>query len=347
MWPAGQGRSAALRYMYSCARPMSQPAKSVAEDQATANKGPAPSKKPFIAAFIANCLVAAAKFIAAAITGSSAMIAEGVHSSVDAANSVLMLLGIRLSRRKPDAIHPFGHGKELYFWALIVAIIVFGLGGGISIYEGILHLLNPTELVDPFWNYGVLAVSFTADGWSWIVAYREFKVHQGSRSVWRSIHTSKDPTKFAVLLEDSAAILGVVVAGLGVGLTQLTGNKLYDGSASVIIGLLLCAIATILAAESGNLLIGESASPDTLAAIRKTVEADPDVVSLRNLLTMHMGPSELLLNLDVEFNRRLDLPQTARVIGRLESSIRGRHPEVLRIFIEAHAFCDQPIVGTG
>lgn len=320
---------------------MSRPAKAGAEDQATVNKGAAPSKKPFIAAFIANCLVAAAKFVAAAVTGSSAMIAEGVHSSVDAANSVLMLLGIRLSRRKPDAIHPFGHGKELYFWALIVAIIVFGVGGGISIYEGVLHLLNPAELVDPLWNYGVLSVSFVADGWSWIVAYREFKAHQGNRGVWQSIHTSKDPTKFTVLLEDSAAILGVVAAGLGVGLTQLTGNGLYDGSASVIIGLLLCTIATILAAESGDLLIGESASADTLAAIRMTVEADPDVVSLRTLLTMHLGPSELLLNLSVEFNRRLDLTQTAGVIERLESSIRKRHPEVLRIFIEARTFCAQ------
>jgi cation diffusion facilitator family transporter len=317
---------------------MNQPAKAVAEEQATRGKGPQPSKKPFIAAFIANCVVAAAKFTAATITGSSAMIAEGVHSTVDAANSVLMLLGIRLSRRGPDALHPFGHGKELYFWTLIVAIIVFGAGGGISIYEGILHFLNPIELEDPLWNYGVLSVSFAADGWSWMIAYREFKAHQGNRGVWQSIHTSKDPTKFAVLLEDSAATLGVVIAALGVGLTQLTGSERYDASASAIIGLLLCAIATILAMESKNLLIGESASPATLAAIRRTVEADADVVGLRNLLTMHLGPSELLLNLDVEFDRRLDVGQTARAIERLESSIRERHPEVLRIFIEARAF---------
>lgn len=317
---------------------MTQPAKAIAEDRATQGKGPQPSKKPFIAAFIANCVVAAAKFIAAAITGSSAMIAEGVHSTVDAANSVLMLLGIRLSRRGPDTLHPFGHGKELYFWALIVAIIVFGVGGGVSVYEGILHFLNPTKLKDPVWSYGVLGVAFVADGWSWVVAYREFKAHQGNRGVWQSIHTSKDPTKFAVLLEDSAATLGVVIAAIGIALTQLTGSEVYDASASVLIGLLLCAIATILAIESKNLLIGESADPATIAAIRRTVEADTDVIGLRNLLTMHLGPSELLLNLDVEFNRKLDFGQTAKAIERLESSIRKHHPEVLRIFIEARAF---------
>lgn len=297
----------------------------------------APSKKPFIAAFIGNSVIAASKFVAAAFTGSSAMIAEGVHSVVDSSNNLLMLLGIRLSQRKASAEHPFGHGKELYFWSLVVAMVLFGIGGGISAYEGVIHLWHPTPIKQPLWNYGVLAVAFIADGWTLVISYREFRKHYGQRGIWRGIHESKDPTKFIVVLEDSAATVGVLVAAAGIWLSQATGIHRFDGAASLIIGLLLCTVAIILAIESKNLLVGESAPEETVRAIRKTVENDPDVEAIRNLLTMQLGPSELLANLDVQFRSSLDFKNISEAIKRLEAAIRREHPQVKKIFIEARA----------
>lgn len=296
----------------------------------------APSRKPFIAAFIGNCVVAVAKFLAAAATGSSAMIAEGVHSVVDSANNLLMLLGIRLSQRKATADHPFGYGKELYFWSLVVAMVIFGIGGGVSCYEGILHLVHPEPIRQPMWNYAVLLVAFIADGWTLTIAYREFKDHIPG-GFWRGIRRSKDPTKFTVLLEDAAATSGVIVAAVGIWIAQVSGVPQIDGVASLIIGMLLCAVAIVLAVESKNLLVGESATPETVDAIQKTIHEDEDVVRVRNLLTMHLGPSELLVNLDVQFVSTLDSSQIAKVIDRLESRVRGLYPEVKRIFIEAQA----------
>lgn len=188
-----------------------------------------PSTGPFIAALAGNSLIAAAKFVAAAFTGSSVMIAEGVHSIVDSTNNVLMLVGARRSDAKPSPEHPFGHGKELYFWSLIVALVIFSAGGGISIYEGITHVLHPSPVENPLWNYGVLGVSFVADGTTLVIAYREFKPHKGKRSLWRAIRVSKDPTKFAVVLEDGAATIGLFIAAIGLLATQLTGSGIYDG----------------------------------------------------------------------------------------------------------------------
>lgn len=294
-----------------------------------------PSKRPFIAAFVGNSVIAASKFGAAGFTGSSAMMAEGFHSVVDATNNLLMLFGIRGSRRSPTPQHPFGYGKELYFWTLIVAIVIFGIGGGISVYEGVLHLLHPVALGNPLWNYLVLAIAFIADGATLIIAYREFEPHQKRWGLWRGIRRSKDPTKFTVLLEDGAATTGILLAVAGVWLSEATGSPQYDAVASILIGLLLAAVAVLLSVESRDLLVGESADGETLKAIRRTVETDEDVVAVRNLLTMHLGPSELLLNLDVQFRDDLRFPEIATAIERLESRLRERHSIVQKIFIEA------------
>ncbi|MEZ4332619.1 MAG: cation diffusion facilitator family transporter [Myxococcota bacterium] len=293
------------------------------------------SATPFFAALLGNVVIAIAKFVAAAFTGSSAMLAEGVHSAVDSTNSLLMLLGIRRSRLKASREHPFGHGMELYFWSLIVAVFIFGVGGGISIYEGILHVLDPSPLRDAAWSYAVLAVAFIGDGTTLVIAYREFRPQQRGRSVWQTIHASKDPTKFVVLLEDGAATLGVLLAAAGVTATHWTGNGVFDGLASIGVGLLLCGVSTVLAIESKNLLLGESAAPEVVADLRRIVRADRDVADVVSLLTMHLGPSELLVNLDVAFEPGLGGEAIVAAIGRIEQAIREGHPEVTRVFIEA------------
>lgn len=303
-----------------------------------ASSGKRHSIGPFIAALVGNSIIAAAKFVAAGFTGSSAMVAEGVHSIVDATNNLLMLLGIRRSGVEPSREHPFGYGKELYFWSLIVAVVIFGVGGGISVYEGILHILEPSPLRDPVWNYAVLGIAFVVDGATLVIAYREFKPHQGDRPLWEAIHTSKDPTKFTVVLEDGAATLGILFAAAGVLGTQLTGRGYFDGAASVAIGLLLCAIAAVLAYESKNLLLGEAAEPEVVAEIRRTVCADPDVEDVSSLLTMHLGAYQLLLNVDVEFREGLSGDEIVAAIGRIEQAVRDHHPEVKRMFVEARDF---------
>ena len=296
------------------------------------------STRPLIAAFCGNGVIAVSKFLAAATTGSAGMTAEGLHSIVDAVNNLLMLFGIRSSRRAPTPEHPFGHGKELYFWSLIVAVVIFGVGGGVSIYGGAARMIHPAELGPPQWNYLVLLVAFIAESATFVIAYRELRPYLGRRGLWRGIRASKDPTKFAVVLEDGAATVGILFAASGVWLSETTGNARFDAAASILVGLLLAGVAIVLAGESKDLLLGESARPATVRAIRATVEEDKDVVAVRNLLTMHLGPSELLLNLDVQFRRDLVFPEVARAIERLEARIRERHPGVSQIFIEARVF---------
>jgi cation diffusion facilitator family transporter len=251
-----------------------------------------------------------------------------------------MLLGIRLSQRGPTEQHPFGYGMEVYFWSLVIAIVTFGVGGAVSIAEGIHNLLRPEALTRPLWNYVVLLVSFLADGWTLIIGYREFRAAgagagPAEAGIWTGIRDSKDPSRFIVILEDGAATIGVLIAVLGVWLSDRTGDARFDAAASILIGALVCAVGLVLARESKHLLLGEGARRPTVDAIRRTVLSDPEVRAVRNLLTMHLGPAELLLNLDVEFNPDLDFPEIAQAIERLESNIRKEHPEVKRIFIEA------------
>ena len=295
------------------------------------------SKKAIFAAIGANVAIAATKFVAAAFTGSSAMLSEAIHSLVDSGNGLLLLLGIRMSRKPADLSHPFGYGKELYFWTLIVAIMIFAVGGGMSMYEGVIHLTHPTPLQNPLWNYIVLGLAIVFEGYSWSVAVKEFRAAGQGQEVWRAIHTSKDPTLFTVLFEDSAALLGLLVALAGVYLGHQLENPYLDGIASVVIGIILAAVAVLLAYESKGLLVGESADTEAVASIRALTEADPAVERVMPPLTMHLGPHEILLNLEIEFHEALTAGEIEAAIDRIEKNIRSRHPDIKRIFIEAES----------
>ena len=289
------------------------------------------------AAIAGNLAIAVTKFIAASFTGSSAMLSEGIHSVVDTGNGLLLLLGIRLSKRPPDANHPFGHGKELYFWTLIVAILIFAVGGGMSLYEGISHIQHPSPLTDPTWNYVVLGLAAVFEGAAWTVAYRQFRPGLGGRGLWGAVRASKDPTTFTVLFEDTAALAGLLVAFLGVLLGHTFENPYLDGAASIVIGLILGVVAVLLAIESRGLLVGEAADPETVASIRALASAEPAVERIDPPLTMHLGPRDVLLNLDIQFRRGIDSGEVEAAVDRLEKAIRARHPEIRRIFIEAES----------
>ena len=293
------------------------------------------AKKTIYAAMAANFAIAIIKFVAASITGSSAMLSEGIHSVVDTGNELLLLLGIRLSKKPADDSHPFGYGQELYFWTLIVALFIFAIGGGMSIYEGINHVRHPEPLTDPFWNYVVLGLAVVFEGYSWNVALQAFLANKGQDSFWKAIRASKDPTIFTILFEDTAALIGLVVAFLGVLSGHLLGNVYLDGLASIIIGIILCGVAILLASESKGLLIGEGASTITVASIRQITNDDPAVAKVLKILTLHFGPEEILLNLEIEFVEDLETEELAIAVERLESSISTQHAEVQNIFIEA------------
>lgn len=298
----------------------------------------ASSDRAVYAAIGSNVVVATAKFIAAAFTGSSSMLAEGIHSTVDAGNDGLLLLGSRAQRREPDNTHPFGYGKEQYFWTLIVAMMIFALGGGVSTYEGISRLLDPGELAHPSWNYGVLLVALLADGYSLFLAFRQLRETRGEPNLFHALKASKDPSTFAVFFEDSAATLGVVVAFLGILLSQLLDSPYPDGIASLLIGVIMASTAILLAYESKKLLIGESADEDMKAGIRQIVEADESIAHCGPPLTMHLGPEDVLLNLDVQFEADLPAEEIIEAVDRIEHGIRARFKEVRRIFIEAERF---------
>ena len=290
------------------------------------------------AAIVGNVGIAISKFAAAAFTGSSSMIAEGIHSSVDTANDCLLILGIHRSQRPPDPTHPFGHGKELYFWTLLVAVFIFGVGGGMGLYEGITHLIHPEKLESPTWNYVVLGIAAVLEGTTWTIALRNFlKVKPPKASIVHAVHTSKDPTVFSVLFEDSAALAGLLLAFLGVFLGHLFDNPYLDGVASIGIGLVLAAVAGWLAWESKGLLVGESAKSDEVEAIRKAIDADPDVSAARPPMTMYLGPEQILVNLDVNFRDGLDADGIEAAVRRLETAIREKVPRANRIYIEANA----------
>lgn len=298
----------------------------------------ASSKFVIYAAIGANLAIAIMKFVAAALTGSSAMVSEGIHSLVDTGNGGLLLFGIHKSKQPADATHPFGYGKELYFWSLIVAVLIFGVGGGISIYEGIAHLLHPRPLEDPFWSYLVLGFAAVFEGLVFVVAFRAFQALKGEdESIWQAIKSSKDPTTFTVLFEDAAAMLGLIFAFVGIFLAHQFENPYLDGVASVCIGLLLAAVAVVLAYESKGLLVGEGTDPQTLEKIRKLAEADPGVKKMLMPLTMHFGPDTVLLTVDIEFHKRLSATEVEEAVDRLEKSIRTQYPNIKHIYIQAGA----------
>ena len=293
------------------------------------------SNKAIYAAMGANLAIAITKFIAASLTGSSAMMSEGIHSVVDTVDQLVLLLGIRRSKKPADASHPFGYGQELYFWTFIVALLVFAIGGGMSIYQGIIHLINPSPLEDPKWNYIVLAIAILLEGFSWIIALREFLPTKGRQNFWQAIKNSKDPTVLTILCEDTAAILGLIVAFIGIFLGHLFNNLYLDGIASIIIGIILAIVAVVLARESKGLLVGESAAPKTIANIRSLSKTEPGVKEVVRILTMQLAPQEVLLNLEIQFAQNLTGEEIALTVESLEIKIRQMHPEIKQIFIEA------------
>ncbi|MBC7413699.1 MAG: cation diffusion facilitator family transporter [Herminiimonas sp.] len=288
------------------------------------------------AALAGNFGVAVTKFIAATVTGSSAMMAESIHSAVDTLNEVLLLVGLHRSKRPIDSTHPFGYGKEQYFWSLIVAVLVFGLGGGISVVQGIEHILEPRPSEDPKWAFIVLGISAILEGASFIVALRAILRKKGDRPFWQYLHRSKDPSTFTVFAEDAAALGGLAFAALGIGGSLYFDMPVLDGMASVAIGILLALVATVLVYESRGLLVGEGVEETTAQAIKDMAETDPNVEIAAWPLTMYLGPENVLLVLSVQFMPAISGEDLANSIDAIESRIRLRYPMIKRIFIEAN-----------
>jgi cation diffusion facilitator family transporter len=293
------------------------------------------SKKVIYAALIGNSLIAVTKFIAASITGSSAMLSEGIHSLVDTGNQLLLLHGLKRSRKPADERFPFGHGKEIYFWSFVVAILIFALGAGISIYEGIIHLLHPQPLTNTTVNYVVLGLAMVFEGFAWAFAFKEFSAVKGKWGYIEAVQRGKDPTMFVVLFEDSAAMLGLLVAFVGILLGDLTGILYFDGIASVLIGLILGGTAVWLAYETKGLLIGESANRAVVQGIRDIVQGAGHVAYVNEVLTMHMGPEFILVNISVNFIDEAVADDIEKAIAKLDKEIKLAYPNVKRIYIEA------------
>jgi cation diffusion facilitator family transporter len=294
----------------------------------------ADSRLAVYGAIAGNSAIAVMKFAGAAVTGSSAMLSEAIHSAVDTGNGLLLLLGLRLSRRPPDERHPFGNGKELYFWSLIVAMLVFGVGGGVSAYEGILHVLHPPPLKDPFWAYVVLGAAAVFEGSSLAVALRQFYAQKGDTPFWKALRTSKDPSVYTVMAEDSAALAGLVAAALGIFGSHQLDMPTLDGIASIVIGGLLVGVASFLIYQSRNLLIGEAVDTGMAAEIQRIASAEAKVLRAAWPLTMYFGPADVLLALDAQFHAGVSAEEVRNSVNRMEDRIRARFPEVQRIYIE-------------
>jgi len=292
------------------------------------------SKLVIIAALAGNLLIAITKFVAASITGSSAMLSEGIHSMVDTGNQGLLLYGLRRAAKPPDENFPFGYGKEVYFWSFIVAILIFALGGGISIYEGIQHMRHPEPISNPLVNYVVLVLAMIFEGAAWFFAFREFSRVKGRWGYVEAIQRAKDPSIFVVLFEDSAAMLGLVVALVGVGLTQATGILIIDGIASVIIGFILVGTAIWLAYETKGLLIGESANRSVVSGIRDLLQAQARIEHINEMLTMHMGPDFILATISVDFADAAEAAQVEADVATIKGAIQQKYPQIKRVFIE-------------
>jgi cation diffusion facilitator family transporter len=295
------------------------------------------SKKVIFAALIGNTLVALTKFAAAAITGSSAMLSEGIHSLVDTGNQVLLLYGLRRAQKPPDDQFPFGHGKEVYFWSFVVAILVFALGAGVSIYEGVQHLRHPVTVENPLVNYIVLGIAMIFEGAAWAFAFKEFSAGKGKWTYLEAVSRGKDPTTFVVLFEDSAAMLGLLVAFAGIALAQLTGIPYFDALASIIIGLLLAGTAIWLAYETKGLLIGESANRWIVEGVRELAGSMEFVEHVNEVLTMHFGPQYILVNISLDVRNDTPAGSVEKLVAGLDCEIKANYANVKRVFVEARS----------
>jgi cation diffusion facilitator family transporter len=289
------------------------------------------------AAIASNLAIAVTKFVVAGITGSSAMLSEGIHSTVDTGNGILLLVGIKLSRRKPTPAHPFGHGKEIFFWSLIVAVLIFGVGGGVSAYEGILHVMHPTTIENALWSYLTLGLAFLFEGTSFVVALRQFRREHAGTPFWRALRTSKDPTTYTVMAEDGAALAGLVAAGIGIFASAQLGMVWVDGAASIVIGIILAGVALLLVHQARGLLVGEGIQPETAKGIRELARATPGVRTVGPPLSMYIGPEEVLLALDVGFDPEVSADDVAASVRKLERAIRDKYTRIKRIYIEARS----------
>ena len=295
------------------------------------------SKLVLYAALAANLGIAAAKFVAAAITGSSAMLTEGFHSVVDSTNQILLLYGQKRAARPADDLHPIGYGRELYFWSFVVAILIFAAGAGVSILEGVSHIRAPEPIAKPIVNYVVLGVSAALEGSSWIVAVREFGKGKGDYGWWEAIRRSKDPATFITLFEDSAAIAGLALAAIGVALSQATGDPRFDGVASIAIGALLAVVAVILARESKNLLIGERADGRLIRAVADGFHTRPEVTNVGKVMTVHTGPEAVFVAVEVDFEDAVPVGRIEAMIAEVEAELREEWPEVSSLFVKPAA----------
>jgi cation diffusion facilitator family transporter len=294
---------------------------------------PTTSTRTLVVALAANLGIAASKFVAAAITGSSAMLTEGVHSVVDSINQLLLMWGRHAAKRPPDRLHPFGYGRELYFWSFVVAVLVFSLGAGVSVYEGILHIMHPEPAVSPIIAYAVLLLAFLLEAWSTLEAFHDFRKAKGDLGWFQAVRDSKDPPAFIVLLENGAAMAGILAAALGLMLSQITGDPFFDGAASVVIGVILGLTAMLLAYESKGLLIGESADPVLVENLRALAGGQPGVVGVGHVLTVHSSPDQITVMMNVDFRDDLPAGDVERIVCRVEEEARRRWPQVRSLFV--------------
>ncbi|MBD2752777.1 cation diffusion facilitator family transporter [Spirosoma validum] len=294
----------------------------------------ASTKTAVYTALAANLAIAITKFIAAGVTGSSAMVSEGIHSLVDTLNEVLLLLGMKRSQRPPDDKRPFGYGRELYFWSFIVSVLIFAVGGGVSFYEGVTHLQHPNPIENPTWNYIVLGVALILDGTSLVTALRAFNEQRGSQPFWSAVKSSKNPATFVVLFEDASDVLGLIIAFLGVFLGHELNNPYFDGAASILIGILLTAVSVLLTRESRSLLMGEAADPTIVQNIITTTEANPGVLRSIRAITFQMGPDEIVVIQQVAFRFDISSKDTVQAMAQVRQAVQESEPSVRQVFIE-------------
>jgi len=294
------------------------------------------SRTAVIAALAGNLLIALTKGVAAAISGSSAMLSEAVHSVVDSGNEILLLYGQHRAAKRPDRMHPLGYGREIYFWSFVVALLIFAFGAGVSIYEGVKHIQHPEPMTRPLVNYVVYGFSALFEGTSWYFGWSAFQRVRGDKALFAAVHASKDPPSFMVLFEDSAALVGLAIAAAATALSTHLHRPWMDGAGSVLIGLVLAVIAILLARESKGLLIGERAQPELAKSIQEIAEREPGVTAVEGILTSQLGPDQVIANVGLDFDDKLRTPDIERIIGHLETELRKKHPDLFRVFVRPH-----------